>query len=58
MDGVDGLLFENIDIDGTGGTGVDRAGFYVLGSSNVTLRNPRVHGFQTSQHNGVFGPSR
>ena len=55
INGVDGLVFENIDIDGTGGTVVDRAGFYVADSSNVTLRNSRVHGFQTSQHNGVFG---
>jgi hypothetical protein len=55
VSGVDGLVFENIDIDGTGGTVVDRAGFFVTDSSNVTLRDVRVHGFQTSQHNGVFG---
>ena len=55
VDGADGLTWENIDIDGTGGQWVDRAGFFVTDSSNVTLRNVRVHGFQDSQHNGVFG---
>lgn len=55
VDGADGLTWENIDIDGTGGQWVDRAGFFVTDSSDVTLRNVRVHGFQDSQHNGVFG---
>ncbi|MFV0259651.1 MAG: right-handed parallel beta-helix repeat-containing protein [Acidimicrobiales bacterium] len=55
IDGVDGLTWENIDIDGTDGEWVDRAAIYVLNSNDVTIRNARIHGMQDSRHNGVFG---
>lgn len=48
------LTIENLDIDGTAGSWIDRAGIYIVASRNVTLRNMRIHGFQDSQHNGVF----
>ena len=55
IDGANGLVWENIDVDGTGGSGVDRSGIYVLNSRNVTIRNSRIHGFDESDNNGVFG---
>ncbi len=51
---ANGLTIENIDIDATDGDWVDRAGLYIIASRNVTLRNMRIHGFQDSQHNGIF----
>ena len=45
-------MWENIDVDGTGGSGVDRSGIYVLNSRNVTIRNSRIHG------RGVFAARR
>ncbi len=54
IEGADGLVIENIDIDGAGLGTFDRSGIYIVDSHDVTLRNMRIHGFQGGQHNGVF----
>ncbi len=48
------LTMENIDIDAAGGS-VGKAGVYIVGTTNLTLRNMRIHGFRSARANGVFG---
>jgi hypothetical protein len=55
FDKSENIVFENIDIDGNGATYVGKAGIYVNGAKNLTLRNLRIHGFKGSDANGIFG---
>ncbi len=55
FDKSENIVFENIDIDGTGATYVGKAGIYLNGAKNLRLRNLRIRGFKGSQANGIFG---
>ncbi len=55
FDKSENIVFENIDIDGTGATYVGKAGIYLNGAKNLTLRNLRIRGFKGSDANGIFG---
>jgi hypothetical protein len=55
FDSSENIIFENIDIDGNGATYVGKAGIYINGAKNLTLRNLRIHGFKGVDANGIFG---
>lgn len=55
FDKSENIIFENIDIDGSGATYVGKAGIYLNGAKNLMLRNLRIHGFKSVQANGIFG---
>lgn len=48
------VVFENFDIDGSGGAPVGKAGIYVSGAKNLTIRDVRVYGMKDSKANGLF----
>ena len=54
LDQSEGITFENIDLDADGGS-VGKAGIYVSGGRNITLRDMRIHGFKVSRANGIIG---
>lgn len=55
VDRSEGIVIENIDVDGRGAKAVGKAGVYVSGARDLTLRNMRIHGFRAAKANGVFG---
>jgi hypothetical protein len=55
FDRSENILFENIDIDGSATTYTGKAGLYIAGGKNITLRNLRIHGFKIVNANGIFG---
>jgi hypothetical protein len=55
FDTSENIVFENIDIDGSGASYVGKAGIYLNGAKNLTLRNLRIHSFKGVQANGIFG---
>jgi hypothetical protein len=55
FDKSENIVFENIDIDGGGAIYVGKAGVYLNGAKNLTLRNLRIHGFKGTKANGIFG---
>jgi hypothetical protein len=55
FDKSENIIFENIDIDGSGATYAGKAAIYVNGAKNLTLRNLRIHGFKGVDANGIFG---
>ncbi len=54
FDTSENIVFENIDIDGNGATFSGKAGIYINGAKNLTLRNLRIHGFKGVDANGIF----
>lgn len=58
VDRSENITIENIDIvDSPTGGYIGKAGIYVNGATNLTLRNMRISGFKRSQANGIFGTS-
>lgn len=55
LDQCENVTIENLDICGGNGDYVGKAGIYIHGAKNPTLRNLRVYGFQRYQANGIFG---
>lgn len=49
------VVFENFDIDGSGGKPVGKAGIFISGAKNLTIRDVRVYGLKDSHANGIFG---
>jgi hypothetical protein len=49
------LVFENIDVRMVPGGRAGKAGVYVNGPHDLTLRNMRIHGFQYQGHVGFSG---
>lgn len=49
------LVFENIDVGMVPGGHAGKAGIYVNGAADLTLRNLRVHGFQYQSGTGEHG---
>lgn len=50
-----GMVLENLDISSAAGSWVGKAGVYIVGASNLTLRNMRVSHFEHTGGNGIFG---
>ena len=52
------VTIENLDIvDAPTGGNLGKAGVYLNGARNLTLRNVRIAGFRRHQQNGIFGTS-
>lgn len=54
LDQSNGIVIENLDIEGGSAGSAGKAGVYVRAAKDLTLRNVRVHGFQRATANGVF----
>jgi Right handed beta helix region len=50
-----GVVIENLEIDGNNAVYNGKAGIYIAGAKDLTLRDLKIHGFRGTKTNGVFG---
>jgi hypothetical protein len=56
VDQSENITIENLEIrDSSGAGGIGKAGIYLNGAKNLTLRDVKISGFKTHEANGIFG---
>jgi hypothetical protein len=56
IDQSENIAIENLEIqDSSLGGGIGKAGIYINGAKNLTLRDVKIMGFKTHEANGIFG---